>query len=145
MSQTSSPIATDTLPWMPLEEGVWARCLRFAGEQRSLQLKVDPGVTIPPHRHDGEVHAYTVSGRRRLDTGEIAGPGDYVYEPGGNVDSWSCKGDEPCVIQISMTGRLAYVDADGREVSATDTESLRQKYLAWCRDNGLGPQAIGAV
>ena len=144
MSDTSSPIATPDLPWMPLGGGVWARPLRFAGDERTLQLKVDPGVTIPPHRHSGPVHAFNVSGSRWLDNGAVAGPGAYVYEPGGNADSWGCHGDEPCVIQISMSGRLSYVDAEGREIDYTDTEKLRRQYLDWCAANGLEPQALGA-
>jgi 2,4'-dihydroxyacetophenone dioxygenase len=145
MSETSNPIATMSLPWMPLGEGVWVRPLRFAGEERTLQLKVAPGVVIPPHRRDGHVHAFNVSGSRRLDTGAIAGPGAYVYEPPGNADSWACEGDEPCVVQISMTGRLTYVDASGREIDYTDTEKLRRQYLDWCRENGVRPWALGAV
>ena len=145
MSDTSTPIHTESLPWMPLGEGVWVRPLRFAGDERTLQLKVAPGVAIPPHRHDGPVHAYNVSGSRRLDDGAIAGPGAYVYEPGGNADTWACEGDEPCVVQITMSGRLTYVDADGRDIDYTDTEKLRRQHLDWRRANGLTPWALGAA
>lgn len=143
MNRTSRPIHTDTLPWMPLGEGVWARPLRFAGEARSLQLKVAPGVTIERHRHAGEVHAFNVSGSRRLENGDIAGPGAYVYEPPGNEDSWSCVGDEPCVVQINMSGRLTYVSGS-EAIDYMDTQKLRVRYLAWCNANGLTPHAIGA-
>lgn len=27
-------------------------------------------------------------------------------EPAGHVDSWPCVGDEPCIVQITMSGRL---------------------------------------
>lgn len=144
MDRTSKPIHTDDLPWMPLEPGVSARLLRLAGKDRSLQLKVEPGVTIEPHAHGGEVHAYTLSGSRRLGTGEIAGPGAYVYEPAGNMDSWSCEGDEPVIVQITMSGSLTYLGEDGRVVASTDTDNLRESYLAWCAEEGLEPVAMGA-
>ena len=143
-NHTHSPIDTESLPWMPLGEGVFARFLRFAGEERSLQLKVMPGVTIPHHAHSGWVHAYGISGARRLEDGSIAGPGSYVYEPAGNVDCWSCAGDEPCIVQISMSGALSYVDEDGKPVSRTDTAGLRKAYLEWCEAEGHEPVAIGA-
>jgi 2,4'-dihydroxyacetophenone dioxygenase len=136
---TEAPIHTTDLPWMPLGKGISARPLRFRGGERTLQLRVEPGVTIPLHRHDGHVHALGLSGRRRLGDGSIAGPGDYVFEPPGNVDSWSCAGDEPCIVQITMTGRLTYLDANGGDGAWTDTPKLRQLYLQWCHDSGLTP------
>jgi 2,4'-dihydroxyacetophenone dioxygenase len=144
MDRTSTPIHTAELPWMPLGEGVWARPLRFSGQERSLQLKVAPGVTIGRHHHEGDVHAFNISGSRRLGSGHIAGPGAYVYEPAGNVDSWTCVGDEPCVVHISMAGRVAYVGDEGETLSYTDTPKLKAQYLAWCRENGHEPCAIGA-
>ena len=145
MNQTSRPIHTRDLPWMPLGGGVWIRPLRFSGEERSLQLKVDPGVTITRHHHAGDVHAFNVSGSRRLDSGEIAGPGAYVYEPAGNEDSWTCVGDEPCVVQITMSGRLTYIGGNDERQSYTDTPKLRAEYLEWCRETGHEPRAIGAT
>ena len=136
---TERPIATDRLPWMPLGGGVSVRPLRFRGGERTMQLRVEPGVTIPTHRHDGHVHALGLSGRRRLGDGAIAGPGDYVFEPAGNVDSWSCEGDAPCIIQITMTGRLTYLNADGGEGAFTDTPTLKKQFLAWCAEQGITP------
>lgn len=136
---TSPVIDTGKLPWMPLSPGVEVRLLRLEGDERSLQLKVDPGVRIAPHRHDGEVNAYGVRGARKLGSGEIAGPGSYVYEPAGNCDTWQAVGDEPCVVQISMAGRLTDLASGG----FTDTDGLRKRYLAWCAETGNAPTAIG--
>jgi hypothetical protein len=141
---SSSPIHTPDLPWMPLSPGVSARPLWFAGEARSLQLKLEPGAAIGRHRHTGPVHAFNVSGSRELSNGKIAGPGAYVYEPAGNEDSWRCVGDEPCVVQITLSGRLTYVDEEGREQGFTDTPKLRQQYVDWCRSTGNPIAALGA-
>ena len=137
MNRTEVPIPTRDLPWMPLGPGVSARPLHFRGGERTLQLRVDPGVTIPTHRHDGHVHALGLSGRRKLGDGSIAGPGDYVFEPAGNVDSWACDGDQACVVQITMTGRLTYLMSDGSDGPYTDTPTLKQQYAQWCRDEGI--------
>ena len=144
MDRTSPSIDSFSLDWMPLSPGIAARILRLAGEERTLQLRVDPGVSVGLHRHSGHVHAFNLSGSRRLGTGEIAGPGAYVHEPPGNQDCWECIGDEPCVVQIAMSGRLEYLGPDGEVVSFTDTPSLRAQYLAWCRETGRQPIALGA-
>ena len=144
MDITETPIHTRDLRWMPLGPGVWVKPLRFSGEERTLQLKVDPGVRIAPHRHDGDVHAFNISGSRRLGDGAIAGPGAYVYEPACNADTWACEGDEPCVVQISMSGRLTSLDEQGRDLDYVDTARLRRLHLDWCASQGIEPWAIGA-
>ena len=144
MDRTSGPVRTERLPWMPLSPGLSVRPLRFAGQQRTLQLRVDPGVTIEKHRHTGFVHAYNVSGYRALSNGCVAGPGDYVYEPPGNEDSWTCIGNEPCIVQIAMSGRVEYVAEDGGVIDYTDTPKLRAQYLTWCADQGIEPAALGS-
>jgi len=145
MDMTSSPIHTADLPWMPLGPGIWARPLWFSGDSRTLQLKVAPGVSVGRHRHTGAVHAFNISGSRELGSGEIAGPGAYVYEPAGNADCWRCVGDEPCVVQITLSGRVIYVNDNGKELSVTDNAKLRQQYLDWCRETDTKVTALGAL
>lgn len=142
---TSTPINTDTLAWMPLAPGISTRPLRFAGEERTQLLKVEPGVSVGLHAHAGFVHAYTLSGARRLDGDVIAGPGSYVFEPNGNRDCWECASDEPVVLFIHMSGALVSLDGDGRATGRTTTEGLRQRYLDWCQREGHQPVALGAV
>lgn len=87
----------DATPWIPSSTpGKSARPLRFLAGNRGFVelLRMEPGVVMPLHRHSGEIHAFNLSGRRKLCTGEVVGPGDYVYEPPGNVDWWKIIGDE---------------------------------------------------
>jgi quercetin dioxygenase-like cupin family protein len=139
------PIETANLPWMPLASGIATRPLRFAGEERTQLLKVEPGTSVGLHSHGGFVHAYTLSGARRLDRGVIAGPGSYVFEPKGNRDCWECFGAEPVIIFIHMSGALISLDARGQETGRTTTESLRAQYLRWCEAEGHQPVALGTV
>jgi 2,4'-dihydroxyacetophenone dioxygenase len=144
-TMTSMPIDTTTLPWMPLSAGIATRPLRFAGEERTQLLKVEPGISVGLHSHGGFVHAYTLTGSRRLDKGVIAGPGSYVFEPSGNRDCWECAGDEPVILFIHMSGALVSLDENGTQTGRTTTEGLRQRYLKWCEFEGYEPLALGAV
>src|SRR5262249_32638841 len=100
----SLPTDPANIPWIPLGPGESFKPLRFLPGDRGRVLPpgLEPGRLVPPHRHGGEVHGYNVSGSRKLlETGEIVGPGVYVYEPPGNVDSWMAVGDEPVVVHIT--------------------------------------------
>ena len=145
--KSANPVSSMSLPWVPLRNGISFKPLHFAQDGYSLQLRVEPGTTIPLHRHTGEVNAYNLSGHREIvTTGEKVGPGDFVHEPAGNVDSWRCLGDEPCVVQISLKGRVEYVDDRGEVTSFTDAGTARAAYLDWCQAHGATPCAslVGA-
>ncbi len=93
-----------------------------------LLLRVEPGTLIPRHRHEGDVHAFNLAGRRELHTGEIVGPGGYVYEPPGNVDSWRAIGDEPVIVHVVARGALDYLGEDDRVLSRSTTSSTGESY-----------------
>ncbi len=140
MKPSANPVHAPIVDWVPLRQGVSFRPLRFASDGYSLQLRVEPGTTISRHRHTGEVHAYNIRGYREIiETSEIAGPGTYVYEPPGNLDSWRCVGDAACVVQINLKGRVEYLDENGTVVGFSDTHTARETYLNWCKDKGRPP------
>lgn len=146
MSKTANPVRTQDIPFVPIRPGISYRPIRFDPDGWSLQLKVEPGAVITRHRHTGEVHALTLSGAREIiDTGEIIGPGDYVYEPPGNIDAWRCHGDEPCIIHITLTGRVEYLDDDDNVLFYTDTHNQRAAYLEWCKEQDIKPWAAIAA
>lgn len=147
MTASANPIATEALPWIPLRDGVSMRPLHFEDDGYALHLKVGPGAVITRHRHTGAAHALNLSGRREIvDTGEVVGPGDYVFEAAGNQDSWRCYGDAPCVVHITLTGRVEYLGAHGEVESYSDSATARRHYLDWCAAAGQAPDAkvIGA-
>jgi hypothetical protein len=60
--------------------------------------------------YGGEIHALNLAGRRKiLETGEVIEPGEYVYEPPGNEDSWMAVGDEPLVVFLTARGAIEYI------------------------------------
>lgn len=131
---------TDDLPWVPSPvPGKSSRPLRFLRDNRGFAelLRMEPGVAMPPHRHTGETHAFNLSGSRRLDTGEVVGPGDYVYEPAGNIDSWEVVGDEPLVALVVVMGEVEDLAPDGSVRGIANTESRRREYADYCLGQGI--------
>jgi quercetin dioxygenase-like cupin family protein len=128
-----------TVPWVPLSPGKAFKPLRFLRDDRGFVelLRLDPGEEIALHRHTGEVHALNLEGSRQLCTGEIVGPGDYVYEPAGNVDSWKAVGDVPLVVHVVVMGAVEYLDADGRVTQRYTARTLSDLYDRYCRSRGI--------
>ena len=122
-----SIVDSTVMEWIPLGEGEWFKPLGFGpGGWRRLLLRLSPGVVVPRHRHRGEVHAFNLAGYRQIvGRDEVIGPGGYVYEPAGNVDSWAAVGDEDCIVSIVVAGAMEYLDDDDHVLKADDTESLR--------------------
>ncbi len=134
------PVDTDGTPWIATGPGKSFRPLRFAADGWSELMRLEPGSAVALHRHTGEVHAFNIRGTREiLGSGELVGPGGYVYEPAGTVDGWGAVGDEPCVIHIKVAGTIEYLDDNGQVIESANAETQRAVYLAWCRDHGVHP------
>jgi quercetin dioxygenase-like cupin family protein len=130
--------------WIPEGDGKWSRPLRFLpGESGWVELmRLEPGVRLGLHHHTGLVHAYNVQGRRRLGTGEVIGPHEYVFEPPGNVDWWEATGDEPLVVFVVVMGAVEYVSADGTVLKRITTRDRIADYRRWCSEQGLEPRLL---
>jgi len=138
--------------WIPMAPGQSIRPIHFMPGHAGYvaQLRLEPGTAIPPHRHTGEVHAFNVQGSRMLHTGERIGPGDYVYEPAGNVDTWEAVGDEPVVVLIVVRGAVEYLGADGEvdvrydaALLETAERGLRQAIASGGEDPGAASNVAG--
>lgn len=148
MKLVSLPLDTERIPWISLGPGESFKPLRFLSDDRGrvLLLRLEPGTLVPRHRHLGEVHAFNLAGQRKLlETGQIVGPGGYVYEPAGNVDSWMAVGDEPVVVHITSFGAMEYLGENGEILRRDTASSLHETYLRFCRDNALEPLDLGGV
>ena len=112
-------INSEAMAWIPLGDGEWFKPLGFGpGGWRRLLLRLSPGTVVARHRHRGEVHAFNVAGHRQIvGRDEIIGPGGYVYEPAGNIDTWSCVGTEDCVVSIIVAGAMEYLDDEDRVIA----------------------------
>jgi quercetin dioxygenase-like cupin family protein len=123
--------AHESLPWQPVSPGFSLKVLRGGvdDDTRVLLLRVEPGTVVPLHRHFGEVHGFNLAGSRKiLETGEVVGPGGYVYEPPGNLDSWMAVGDEPLVALVTVRGAMETLGPSGEVVSRSTTSSVTRAY-----------------
>ncbi|RKH59648.1 2,4'-dihydroxyacetophenone dioxygenase family protein [Corallococcus llansteffanensis] len=135
----SLPVDSERIPWIPMgSPGLSFKPLRFFrdGSGWVYLFRLEPGTRIPRHRHTGEVHAFNLAGRRQLDTGEVVGPGGYVYEPRGNVDSWRVVGEEPVVLLINVRGGIEYLGEDGQVLRTATPADRLETYRRWCQENG---------
>jgi anti-sigma factor ChrR (cupin superfamily) len=135
----ASSTSSGDLPWIPIAPGKAWKPLRFFADGRGFVqlLRMEPGSASPLHRHTGEVHAFNLCGRRELGSGEIVGPGDYVYEQAGNVDSWKVVGDETLIVLVVVTGRVEFIDPDSSEQEYLSAQSQMKAYQAHCREHGI--------
>lgn len=137
--------ALDALPWQPVRPGFELKLVRGSAsddDARVLLLRLHPGTVIARHRHHGEVHAYNLTGTRQLlDTGELVGPGGYVYEPPGNVDSWAAVGDAPVIVLVIARGALEYLDEHGQVLARSTTRSVTESYRQYARQ-AAGPRSL---
>jgi quercetin dioxygenase-like cupin family protein len=134
------PPELEALPWQPIRPGFSLKVLH-GGEReddtRALLLRLEPGTTVSRHRHGGEVHALNLRGSRRiLETGEVIGPGGYVHEPPGNVDSWMAVGDEPVEIFLTVRGAIEALDELGAVAARTTTPSITADWRAFLAESG---------
>jgi quercetin dioxygenase-like cupin family protein len=132
-------LAANATPWVPLARGKAFKPLRFLRDDRGFVelLRLEPGEAIALHRHTGEVHAFNLQGSRELCTGETVGPGGYVYEPAGNVDSWKVVGATPLIVLVVVMGAVEYLGPDGTVTSRYTASRLFDIYREHCAASGL--------
>jgi quercetin dioxygenase-like cupin family protein len=126
--------AIDALPWQPIRPGFSLKVIKPGADDETavLLLRLEPGTVIARHRHTGEIHALNLAGSREiLDTGEVIGPGGYVYEPPGNVDSWRAIGDTPVIVFLTRSGAIEYLDERGGVKSSTTSRDVSEGYRAF--------------
>lgn len=128
------------LPWIPSgTAGKSSKPLRFLPGNRGFVelLRMEPGVLMPLHRHTGEIHAYNLAGSRKLCSGEIIGPGDYVYEPVGNVDWWRIVGEDTMIALVVVMGTVEFL-GPGNSVRYTASANTQlQAYRDYCSQHGI--------
>jgi 2,4'-dihydroxyacetophenone dioxygenase len=134
-------VVVDMVPWVPLGEGKTFKPLRFFSGNRGFVelLRMEPGTFSPLHRHTGEVHAFNLEGSRELCTGEIIGPGEYVYEPAGNTDTWKVVGDVALVVLVVVMGAVEFIGPDNTITARATADSLMEIYNQHCAANGIEP------
>jgi quercetin dioxygenase-like cupin family protein len=80
---THLTIAGDAGEWQPFMDGVQIKVLREQAGALSYLLRLEPGATVPPHRHPQDEECIVIEGSLRVGTHTTFGPGSYHLAHGG--------------------------------------------------------------
>lgn len=69
--------------WQPFLDGVTIKVLREHDGVLSYLLRLEPGATLPPHRHPRDEECIVLEGRLRVGSQVEIGPGGYHLAHGG--------------------------------------------------------------
>lgn len=139
----------DDLPFMEFDEGITFQLLQVDIEAGFFVVRVrfDAGVTIPKHRHTGQVFAHTVSGAwKYLEYPEVNTKGSFLYEPAGAIHTLHVLEDNKEVTDIFFVvyGANLDIDEDGEVTGILDPTIIRDIYLERCKEAGHPePDVIG--
>ncbi|HZJ27383.1 MAG TPA: 2,4'-dihydroxyacetophenone dioxygenase family protein [Acidimicrobiia bacterium] len=139
----------DELPFVPLGDGSHLQLLQVDIEAGLwvIRTRFEPGITIPRHKHTGEVFAFTIAGSwKYLEYPEVNTAGSYLYEPAGSVHTLTVADgqDHQTDVWFAIYGANLNLDADDNVESVIDAGLIRDFYVGMCEAEGLGrPDVIG--
>lgn len=80
---THLTIAGDDGGWQPFLDGVQIKVLREQAAVLSYLLRLEPGASLPSHRHPQDEECIVIEGSLRVGTRPAFGPGSYHLAHGG--------------------------------------------------------------
>ena len=138
----------DEIPWIPQADGVWFRPLRISPELGTWTnlLRVTRKGRVSLHRHLGPVEAWVLTGQWRYEEHDwIARPGDYVYEPAGDVHTLTTDtGDDSgeMITLFSIGGPYEFIGPDGEVTAVESAEVKLRRYVEYCAAHGIAVAPI---
>lgn len=130
------------VPFLPYSEHVTIKLLRIdrASGQIAVILKGPPGAHIGRHKHYGSVTLYTIKGAwRYLEHDWVARAGDFIFETASSSHTFVTEGDETVEVFAIVEGALEFLDEDGNQIGIEDWQSMQQRYVDYCREQGIDP------
>lgn len=76
-------IAADDGDWQPFLDGIRIKVLREQDGMLSYLLRLEPGASLPAHRHPQDEECIVIDGRLQVGTRAEFGPGSYHLAHGG--------------------------------------------------------------
>jgi quercetin dioxygenase-like cupin family protein len=139
---TTTKCPAGEIPYVEMMEGVELKVLRVGGPSGTytLMTRFAPGITLPKHRHFGEVHAYTISGRwhyREYDW--VSETGDYVYEPPNSTHTLTVPPDNdgPTEVVFVIDKGMVILGDDDELLLIEDAWSITEMYLGALAARGI--------
>jgi 2,4'-dihydroxyacetophenone dioxygenase len=111
------------------------------GARFAVRLRFAPGLMLPPHKHTGEVHAFTLAGEwYYLEHPSLPRnrAGSYLFEPPGSTHSLKVPDDlrvETDVVFV-VYGAMIHFGPKGEVVAIGDAESHLRDWPAALRAQG---------
>ena len=139
--------AESELPFVTFFEGLDFQLLQASVENGLwvVRTRFQPNVTIPTHRHTGEVFAVTFSGSwRYLEYPEVNRAGSYLYEPAGSQHTLHVPASNTEVTDVwfAIRGANLNLDEQGNVASVWDATFMIETYLGLCEQAGYGRPAV---
>lgn len=134
------------LPWAESWAGdpaiqLKALMIDIEGGRYAVRMRFRAGLQVAPHKHTGEVHAYTVSGKwsyLEYADGPANVAGSYLFEPPGTIHTLKVADDagEWTEVVFILYGAMLHMDDAGAVIAVTDAESVLAEYVQRLRDQG---------
>ena len=118
------------------------------GGRYAVRMRFRAGLQIVPHKHTGEVHAYTFSGKWNYleyqdSPANVAG--SYLFEPQGTTHTLKIADDagEWTEILFILYGAMLHMDEAGTIIGVTDAGSVIDEYAMRLREQSAAlPAAV---
>ncbi len=140
----------DELPFIAVGDGTHLQLLQVDVELGLwvVRTRFEPGVTIPTHKHTGQVYAFTIAGRWKYkEYPEVNTAGSYLFEPAGSVHTLTVPDDVDGLTDVwfAIYGANLNLDDDGNVWAVIDAGFIRDFYFQMCEAQGLPrPNVVGA-
>ncbi len=139
-------IGTDELPYADDWAGTPGIRLKLLmadieGARFAVRIRFAPGIQLPPHKHTGEVHAFTLAGEwSYLEYPRLAPSraGSYLFEPPGSTHTLKVadgNGEDTDVVFV-VYGAMIHYGPNGEILAVGDAESHLRDWPAAVRAQG---------
>ena len=113
------------IPWRPwVMEGIDYQLLSIDRRTGGFtcMLKVSSGTVAPVHHHLGGIEVMVLEGDVFYEESDIGRPGDYMYEPAGDIHQPHTK--DGCVLFCVFSGPIAGLLDDGSVEGIVDAKTM---------------------
>jgi len=137
---------TEALPWAESWAGDPRIRLKLLmadieGQRFAVRMQFAPGLTVAPHKHTGEVHAFTLAGKWQYleypdSPANVAG--SYLFEPPGTTHTLQIApgAGGPTDVLFVIYGAMLHMDEAGTILGVTDAESCLAEYPRLLAEQG---------